>query len=77
MAEIATFRCDECGKLKEEANHWYRAIRWMRSIEGKPEEPAFTIVTWGQKLECPGERQLHLCGMNCAVKAMTKAVEAS
>ena len=26
MSEVSTFRCDECGKLKEEANHWYKAL---------------------------------------------------
>ncbi len=66
MAEITTFRCDECGKLKQEANHWYRGV----SLDG-PQR--FMLFAWN----CipPAGPELHFCGMGCAVKAMTKAME--
>ena len=73
MAEVSTFRCDECGKLKEEANHWFRAAE----IAG----PCFMLMTWGdsEELISPDEieKTLHLCGMGCALKAMAKAMEQS
>lgn len=73
MAEITTFRCDECGKLKQEANHWYRGV----SLDG-PQR--FTLFAWNCIPYPPGEllrpaRELHFCGMGCAVKAITKAME--
>ena len=63
--------CDVCGKLKEEANHWYRAV--------KTDEPRFVIVAWDPCAILPkgAPGVLHLCGMGCAVKAMTKAMEQS
>jgi hypothetical protein len=71
MAEVSTFRCDECGKLKQDANHWFRATE----IAG----PCFVIRTWEDptlEFVSPDEieKELHLCGMGCAVKAMTKAM---
>jgi hypothetical protein len=70
MAEVSTFRCDECGKLKDEANKWFRAT--------KTDEPRFVIVPWDPAAILPAHYPvLHFCGMGCAVKAMTKAMEQS
>jgi len=73
MAQVTTFRCDECGKLKTDANHWFRAARL--------ELQRFVIVGWDSTLsdfQNPGMDhldELHLCGMECAHKAMAKALE--
>jgi hypothetical protein len=75
MAEVSTFRCDECGKLKPDeptqlAQHWYR----VALAPG----PRFIIIPWEYDLWKPdGVIELHLCGMGCAVKAMTKTMEQS
>jgi hypothetical protein len=68
MAQVSTYRCDTCGKLKEDANHWYRAV--------KTDEPRFVVVPWAGAL-LPGAETsvLHFCGTGCAVKAMVKAME--
>jgi hypothetical protein len=72
--------CDVCGKLKEEANHWFRAAQ----VDEKPRR--FLIVSWEDPavantayLVSDGKpvKILELCGMGCAVKAMTKAMEQS
>lgn len=68
MAEVSTFRCDVCGKLKEQANHWYRGCQ--------TDEPRFVIVSWDAASVLPAHHPvLHFCGMECAVKAMQKAME--
>jgi hypothetical protein len=72
MSDVFTSRCDECGKLKQEANHWFRAV--------KSHDPRFVIVPWEVNLDPDpdaGDESLHLCGMGCAVKAMSKAMEQS
>lgn len=87
MAEVSTFRCDECGKLKPDEptqlpQHWYRAARVPGAVV-----PRFLIVSWEDNLmqridwesfaELARVECLDLCGLPCAVKAMTKAMEQS
>ena len=67
MSESLTFRCDECGKLKEESDHWYKA----QILPGL----RFVVTIWEQTLPDPTAKKLHLCGMECAVKAMAKGME--
>jgi hypothetical protein len=64
MAEVTTYRCDVCGKLKQEANHWYLA---------HANAARFVIHRWD--LELNYDPKLHLCGMECAQKAMAKAMQ--
>jgi hypothetical protein len=53
--------------VKAEANHWFRAA----DVPG----PRFVIIPWDLSLRDPMAKELHLCGMACAVKAMTKSME--
>jgi hypothetical protein len=76
--EVSTFKCDECGRLKQETNHWFRATAVHQG---------FVIVAWDFLTVQDGRAlpivkrdgralpEIHLCGMECAVKAMTKAME--
>ena len=85
MAEVSTFRCDECGKLKSEAlqlpGRWYRALM----VQEPGELPRFVILSWEDSAfnvcNLHGRPEivhpLHLCGMGCALKAMAKAMEQS
>lgn len=84
MSEVSTFRCDECGKLKEEANHWYKALVFRpppaasnRFMVEPWDSPNLGVAIKGEIGWVAPERVLHLCGMGCAVKAMTKAMEQS
>jgi hypothetical protein len=75
MSEVSTFRCDECGKIKEEANHWYKALVFRTPPAASKQ---FMVAPWDSpdlEFVIEDERILHLCGMGCAVKAMTKAME--
>ena len=71
MSEVTTYRCDVCGKLKQEANHWMRAV--LIVLESY-RMPVFTITGWDGVFP-DGANQLHLCGMECAQKAMAKAMQ--
>lgn len=62
-----TYTCDECGAVKGESNHWFVA-----DIDGS----YFGILRWPpESAESPSGERLHLCGLGCATKAMTKALQ--
>ena len=75
MAELNTFRCDECPAIRKETNHWFKAIA----------APGYVFL---RKWDCgllteirdlqmrPGAIELHLCSESCAAKAMSKAIGA-
>lgn len=68
MSQSLTYTCDVCGAVKREANHWFRVLVACRGVSVR-----FTIVPWG----CGTGRQkqeMHLCGLECAHKAMAKAL---
>jgi len=70
VAEVITQSCDECGVLRKEANHWFRAV---------VQAGMFTIAPWGNQLVLEpradwGGKVLHLCSESCAVKAMCRAI---
>ena len=72
MANVNTQSCDECGILRKEANHWFRAVAQLGM---------FTIAPWNNEtMLAPrldwGGKVLHLCSESCAVKAMCKAIGA-
>ncbi len=69
MAESMAYTCDECGRAKGPSNHWYRAY-WVPGVAG----PQFVCYTWATIPKAEGSRQLHLCGMDCLVRCMTKAM---
>lgn len=72
--------CDQCGRAKQEGNHWFRAVVIPRKL--------FLLVPWeivftDQSLDdlaesCPDLNEhmedKHLCSESCAVKAMSKAI---
>lgn len=65
--KINTYRCDECDKVKGEANHWW--------VVGPPftrkTKTALSISSWGQvALACKGI--VHLCGQACVLKVVDR-----
>lgn len=73
MADVNTQSCDECGILRKEANHWFRAL-----VQGG----MFTIAPWSNQLffgtaKFAESKVLHLCSESCAVKAMCRAIGAN
>ncbi len=72
MAIVNTVSCDECGAVRGEANHWFRALVFTFSGGRK-----FIIQEWQVELTPPsGDTELHLCSEQCAAKAMSKAIGA-
>ena len=72
MAELRTFKCDECPAIKKDVNGWFM----YRRAPGE-----FHIFQWDIAMESmahiptgivPG----HLCSESCAAKAMSKAIGA-
>lgn len=69
--EFQSYKCDECGRVKGEANHWFRATR----VPG----PRFVIVPWDIllfRVPDPAATEQHLCGIVCATRALCKAMSA-
>jgi hypothetical protein len=67
--EFPAFKCDECGAIKQEVNHWWKLQRVEDGIVLRP------FATQ----DCPGGQDvsepLHLCGTQCVLKAISKAME--
>lgn len=75
MAELCTYTCDECGKLKGDANHWFFALIFETGSGS-----AISISPWAAR-GCESfimadhqyrNRSSHLCSESCASKAMSK-----
>lgn len=69
-----TYTCDECGKQKQESNHWFK----LCFTDGY-----FQFWTWDAARETnlefeeiDGEEQRHICSESCATKALSKWMSA-
>jgi hypothetical protein len=69
MAETLTYTCDECGRAKGAANHWFRAL--VDRSELPDDAGTFFIRRW---TDAPNDGDTHLCGLECAAKAMHRAM---
>ena len=67
--EVRTYQCDICGKVKGEANHWFKAAKLSPTITLVPWEFQFDMGIKGS-----GATILHLCGLGCAHKAMEQTL---
>lgn len=67
-----SFRCDICGKLKLESNHW-----WMVKLANVPyvqdghHPRQFALVPWNSE-ESRDAKVHHICGEGCATKALER-----
>ena len=68
MSQSLTYLCDVCGAGKLTANHWWRALVTRNGAAVR-----FTIVPWENFTGRP-KLEIHLCGLECAHKAMAKAL---
>ncbi len=66
------WKCDYCGAIKGEQNHW-----WMRDLVSAHLSDSFCLVRWDE--DRAGEEQSHgkpefehICGRVCAGKALEK-----
>jgi hypothetical protein len=56
------YKCDYCGKLKGEANHW-----WLRDLGRQ----FFALFKWEDQ-GAAADRMEHICGQACAGKALDR-----
>lgn len=60
-----TYYCDQCGKAKDDSNHW-----WMRNPSFKT-DCTFIAFPWN-----PDSGAVeHICSETCLVKALSKWME--
>lgn len=66
--KVETFRCDECGHLKEQTNHW-----WAVTVLSAP--PAAVIEPldeFSKKHDKWADPMLSLCGRECVQKVVER-----
>jgi hypothetical protein len=61
MLNGSPFKCNYCGKLKEQSNHW-----WLRPIT-----PSFILEPWEDRNAAKPDIE-NICSETCAVKALSK-----
>lgn len=69
MAELHSYTCDQCGAMKKEANHWFKAYVLT--------EPNVGVVIVPAEFEAPGivrEKRLDLCSHSCVSKLVSKVL---
>jgi endogenous inhibitor of DNA gyrase (YacG/DUF329 family) len=63
MAKVETFKCDQCGKQKQETNHWFVITPGLTA--------ALILRTWNTAdITAHGVR--HLCGQQCVVAELNQ-----
>jgi hypothetical protein len=60
--KLEVYTCDVCSTQKGEANHWWRVVP-------DPNVPSFTLVPFSV---IPRADHQHVCGQECAAKALAK-----
>lgn len=66
MAVSSTYKCDICGKLKAEVNHWYVGSEISPANEGDVSADSLGIHRWPKYRDAAGAK--HLCGAECVIK---------
>lgn len=62
MLNASPFKCNYCGNLKEQTNHW-----WMRPLYGT----SFMLETWDDTVAAKPTFE-NICSESCATKALAK-----
>jgi hypothetical protein len=69
--EIKTVKCAHCGKVRQEANHWFVAAVEGGRFRCRPMAP-LAVAGANQKIPGAGRRlkqsELPVCGQECAQK---------
>ena len=66
MAVNSTYKCDGCGKLKAEVNHWFVASEISPSNGDLLNSLSMGIHRWPRHKDAAGVK--HLCGAECVIK---------
>jgi hypothetical protein len=65
MAEVKSYKCDECGVQKMESNHWVLA---------RIEQFQIALEPWDDNKAQRGF--IHLCGEGCTAKIVSRQIQA-
>ena len=69
MSQFDAYKCDECGAIKGDVNHWWQFVR----VPG----PRIVIFGW----DCPVRDEnaaalvKHLCGIECVMKTVSRELK--
>lgn len=70
--KIDTFKCDQCGSMKGQTNHWWA---FYSELWGDGRGYSTVIITLDQANESGVDVQ-HYCGVPCLTQALHKALTA-
>jgi hypothetical protein len=62
------YTCDECGKQKQESNHWWI----LAQAAPAPFPPCFSLLPMNPIETAELGISEHLCSESCAIKALSK-----
>ena len=78
MSQQVTYTCDECGRPKEGVNHWFKVMGPIFIDDANDEmKPSIAIVPFDaddEKLDHISNRVGHVCGVECAIKKVSKVL---
>jgi hypothetical protein len=76
MSDVTTKRCDAsgCGRMKQEANHWFRCFVNGPAIEFGMDSVQFTADVLGSRMGTPPQvgHVKDICGEDCAHKLLSE-----
>ena len=61
------YKCDYCGQLKGDANHWFLSVILNST---------FLLRRWNEQFADSGDHE-HICSEQCAIKALNKWASAN
>ena len=70
MAVSSTYKCDGCGKLKGEVNHWFVVTELAPQNGDTISSETLAIHRWPRYKDAAGVK--HLCGAECVMKQVQR-----
>jgi hypothetical protein len=70
MAEVKSYKCDECGVQKMESNHWVIGLLYPMGSKS-----IVQLGCWDAKM-AEWKGAIHLCGEGCTAKIVSRQIQA-
>jgi len=65
--KFETYKCDQCGELKKESNHWYEIFEHPGASP-----PYLSLFPYRLEGGCERGEHLDFCGIECVQKYISK-----
>lgn len=67
------YKCDECGALKQDVNHWWLLLLGYRLFPNWPPilDSSFLLIRWDVDI-ADRDGVVHLCSQKCAIARLDK-----